>query len=115
MEPLRLTSRSPEEVKKVDFFELDGTRYQLPEDVGSSVVLSFLEELGAEGETVATARAFVRILGQETLNALKRADVPDEQFTALMHALRAHLMGATEGKARRAATTSSNGSAKSAG
>jgi hypothetical protein len=82
---------------RVKLFEVSGRQYTVPRVVDKRVVFRYLRSLHNDEGERALADMMYEVLGSAVIDTLAEVELTDDQFGAVMRAVRKHVMGATEG------------------
>lgn len=81
---------------RIKLFEVNGRQYTVPRVVDKRVVFRYLRSLHRDEGEKALADMMYEVLGSAVIDTLAEEELDDDQFDAVMRAVRKHVMGATE-------------------
>ncbi len=100
-EILKLKRRDKVEQEKVPVFAMEDENgveqvYYMPAKISRGSALKLMRVLTREPEVIAVSIMLEEILGKDGLDALEAADLPDEDFDAIVDKIQTLVFGASE-------------------
>jgi hypothetical protein len=101
VEILKLKRRDKVEQERVPVFAMEDENgveqvYTMPAKISRGSALKLMRVLTREPEVIAVSIMLEEILGKDGLDALEAADLPDEDFDAIVEKIQTLVFGASE-------------------
>lgn len=95
--PVVIDSENIPEIEMVTLFTIDGTEYKIPKELRPNIAVAFLRDIAQVGLDTALARAMIRVMGQEAVDALAACEaVSGDDVARIMSIIEQQLFSTTQ-------------------